>query len=105
MDALDLYMEGVDLYGKGKYTEAIKNYEKALEIDPNFPEVYLGLGHAYEKQGKLDEAIKFVKKAVELAPEDPMTHMSLSMMYQKKGMIPEAEQEQMESKRLTVMGQ
>lgn len=105
LDAIDLYMEGVDLYGKGKHTEAIEKYKKAIEMDPEFPEAYVGLGHAYEKQGKLDEAVKAIKKAVELAPEDPMTHMSLSMMYQKKGMIREAEMEQMESRRLTMMQQ
>lgn len=105
MDAIDLYIQGIDLYGKGKYTESIEIYKKVIEIDPEFVEAYMALGHAYEKQGKLDDAIKVIKKAIELAPEDPMAHMSLSIMYQKKGLIPEAEREQMESRRLSMLQQ
>ena len=85
--------DGLDLVAQGKIHEAIEQYKKALELDPDFVEATLALAKAYELMGALDEAIQILQEAVERHPTEPFLHTSLSQCYVKKGMIAEAEEE------------
>jgi tetratricopeptide (TPR) repeat protein len=40
----------------GRFDESIKEYEKALAIDPNFVSSYVGIGNDYLAMGKTDQA-------------------------------------------------
>ena len=40
-----------------KFNKAIKYYNKAIELDPNYAPTFYKLGNAYYDQNKLDEAI------------------------------------------------
>jgi tetratricopeptide (TPR) repeat protein len=88
-----LYDQGFNFFAKGMLDEAVAEYKKAIELEPQFAMAYMALSMAYEKKGLFDDAIETVKKAIELDPEDPLLHTSLSKFYQRKGMIPEAEKE------------
>ena len=44
--ANDLLVEGKGLYGAGKYEEAVASYDKALEIKPEFADVWYNKGMA-----------------------------------------------------------
>ena len=48
---------------KGQYDQAIKDYNKAIQIDPNYEPAYNNRGNAYKEKGKYDEAKKDYKKA------------------------------------------
>jgi len=87
------YDQGFNFFAKGQVEEAIAEYKKAVELDPQFTMAYLALSMAYEKKGMIDEAIEAIKRAIDLDPNDPLFHTSLSRFYQRKGMIPEAERE------------
>jgi tetratricopeptide (TPR) repeat protein len=54
----DYVVRGEFLTRRGRLDEAIENYRKALEIDPESAVVYLRLGQALRRQGKLDQAIE-----------------------------------------------
>ena len=43
---------------QGKFNEAIKCYDKAIGINPNYVDAYNNKGNALYKQGKFNEAIK-----------------------------------------------
>ena len=47
LTALELYTEGQQLWVKGKYNEAVKTYESALQQDPEFAMAHAALGNAY----------------------------------------------------------
>jgi tetratricopeptide (TPR) repeat protein len=47
LKALELYAEGQQLWVKGKYNEALKVYESALQEDPGFAMAHAALGNAY----------------------------------------------------------
>ena len=50
------YDLGVSDYDKGKISEAISAWEKAIIVSPKFVEAYYNLGNAYEEKGLLKEA-------------------------------------------------
>jgi tetratricopeptide (TPR) repeat protein len=45
--ALQLYADGQRLWAKGQHPEAVKLYESALQLDPEFAMAYSALGNAY----------------------------------------------------------
>ncbi len=67
--ATDWYNKGIALYDQGKYDEAIKAYNKAIELNPQYADAWNNKGIALYDQGKYDEAIKACNKAIELDPQ------------------------------------
>ncbi len=59
---------GLVYYYRGQYTEALKNFMKASEVNPKNPEVYFNIGRSYNKLKKTLEAMNALQKAVELKP-------------------------------------
>ncbi|MBN2328762.1 MAG: tetratricopeptide repeat protein [Candidatus Omnitrophica bacterium] len=86
------YNKGLDLFGEGKNQEAIVEYEKALEIDPDDGEIHMAISMSHQQMGDLDKALESAKKAVELDPREPLMYTNLSRIFVKKGMIHEAEE-------------
>jgi tetratricopeptide (TPR) repeat protein len=87
------FEQAVNAFGDDKLDEAILNYKKALEIDPNYQDALHGLGMALFNSGRADEAIAAAKKLIEIDNDDILAHTSLSMFYQSLGRIEEAEKE------------
>lgn len=98
----ELYNKGLDLYGAGKNLEAIEQFNKALEIDPEDGEIYMAISMSYQLLGDLDNALESARKAVDYSPREPLAYTNLSRVYQKKGMIPEAEEAMAISKQLSM---
>ncbi len=46
----------------------MKDYEKAISLQPNYPKAYNNLGHALAISGKADEALVQINKAIALSP-------------------------------------
>lgn len=61
------------LFAGGKTDEAIKYYQLAIQIKPDWPKSYVQLGYAYLNKGDTKAAIENLKKFVELAPDSPET--------------------------------
>ncbi|XP_071701970.1 uncharacterized protein [Rutidosis leptorrhynchoides] len=54
-----------------QYTEAIRDCNKAIEVDPNYSKAYSRLGFAYYAQGRYKDAIKKgFRKALQLDPNN-----------------------------------
>jgi len=51
---------------KGDAVNAMKCYDRAIEIDPNYADVWLGKGILYHNQGDTENAMKCFDKAKEL---------------------------------------
>jgi tetratricopeptide (TPR) repeat protein len=70
---------GVALTDLGNYDEAIEQYQKALQIKPNYPNALANLGLTLAKQGKVQEGIVQFFKALELKPKDYKTLSNLGV--------------------------
>jgi tetratricopeptide (TPR) repeat protein/tRNA A-37 threonylcarbamoyl transferase component Bud32 len=71
IEAMKAYARAQDLTTAGKDEEAIKEYLRALEIDPNLGRAYAGLAVVYRNRGELGQARKYYEKAMGLL--DQMT--------------------------------
>ena len=91
--AEDHYYAALDLVADGQYEQALAEYNKSIEANPEFTEAMHGMARALGDLNRLDEAITVARRIAELDPDDVLAHTSLSVLYQKKGMIPEAEAE------------
>jgi len=62
--AEDLYNKGVDAHLSGKWANAVKLLEDAVQKDSDFLLPFFRLGTIYMEQGKVDEAIELHQKAL-----------------------------------------
>ena len=82
-----LYLfKGIAYYDKRMYDEAVAEFKKAIEVNPNLAEAHNSLGAAYANKGMLDEAIAEYKKTIEINPNHDMAHNNLGIVYAYKGM-------------------
>ncbi len=56
---------------KGNYDDAIKMFDKAIELDPMNAYFYMHLGHAWVNQGDKEKGENLKKLAIDLEPNDP----------------------------------
>jgi len=82
---------GKSLRSQGKVDQAIEQFQKALEIAPDFVEARCRLGAALREQDKLDEAIAEFQKALELEPDNVEALKSLGAALGKADKPEEAE--------------
>ncbi len=81
---------GAELLKQGKLAEAVAEFQRAVELDPNYVLAQRNLGYAYDRQGQVDQAVAAYRKAIELEPKDSITRNNLGVLYDKKGMYGEA---------------
>jgi tetratricopeptide (TPR) repeat protein len=59
-------------YSRGEFSNALKEYQEALKLSPNYPELYKAIGDVYEKlatTADLNAAITHYKRYLDLAPD------------------------------------
>ena len=61
----------------GRLDEALRHFEKALEIDPDFAEARINFGITLAAQGRADEALGHFRRAVEARPDYADAHFNL----------------------------
>ncbi len=63
-----LFSKGIELFNEGNYSGAIKSYDEAIELNPNYSDVYFHRSRAYLYDLKFDQALVDCDKAIELEP-------------------------------------
>ncbi len=85
------YRLGYRLFRMGKVEEAIQEFNKYLEVDPNpEPQVYNQLGYIYRDKWELEKALEYIKKFVESSPDDANAVDSLAEIYFNMGRLDES---------------
>ena len=65
-----LVHKGSELMSSEKYIDAIKAYDKAIEINPPDSNAWTNKGLALDNLNKHEEAIKTYEKAIEINPDN-----------------------------------
>ena len=89
--AVELFNQGQDAHQKGDYEAAIKFYEKAIELIPEFPEAEMQRGTALLALKRLDEAERSFRRAVELREGWTLAMTNLGSLLVDRGKLDEAE--------------
>jgi hypothetical protein len=53
------------------YERAVREFEQAAKLAPNWPDIYFNLGSVQTKAGNFDEAMRHYKRYLEIAPNAP----------------------------------
>ena len=61
--------KGVSFAALGRHQEALKAYDKAIEIKPDDHKAWHNKGNAIRKLGRYEEALKVYDKAIEIKPD------------------------------------
>lgn len=84
-DAVSLNISADKLYQYGDMDGAIKEFERALAVDPKNVNVHNSLGVCHGVRGKFDLAIHAFETAIALNPEDVMATYNLGLAHLKQG--------------------
>lgn len=82
---------------QGDFPRAIREYQEAIRLDPNFPNAHFNLGDIYLLLNEMNSAISEFQYFIKLKyPDDyynSKAHTKLGVLYTKKGMLAEADKE------------
>jgi len=81
----DWMEKGVALVMEGKYNEAIKAFDKAIELNPRDAVAYNNRGAAYGQIGNFKQQIEDSNKAIEINPEDAVAYNNRGVAYGELG--------------------
>jgi tetratricopeptide (TPR) repeat protein len=73
--------------------DAVEEFQRALDLNPNFAAAHSYLGHALAVDGQSDRAIPHLEQAIRMSPHDPMNAMcnvSLAAAHYQAGRYTEA---------------
>lgn len=73
-----------------QFDRAISDFNKALEINPRYAEVYLNRGAAYAAKGFYDQAISDYNKALQINPRDNNAYCNRGLAHREKGEFDQA---------------
>lgn len=85
VEAVPHLLQALVYYDEQKYDEAIAEFKKAVELNPNLAEAHYNLGVVYLTKELFDEAIAEFKRAIDIAPEFAPAHNNLAIIYYSKG--------------------
>ncbi len=83
---------GLKLAAEGKYEEAIVEYKKALEKDPEQAYIQANLADSLAKVGKNDDALAAYQKALSLKPDDAALYTNCGVLLGKMGKLAESQE-------------
>jgi len=78
------------LFRQGYASEAMTEFERALQIKPDDPEAFNNLGIALAGSGRIPEAISYYEQALRLRPNYAEAYYNLGIVWQNTGRIGEA---------------
>ncbi len=78
------YVLGNSYYNEKKYDLAIKEYEEAIRIKPDYAGAHYNLGLVYSLKGQNDLAIRHTEQALLLDPNNKPASELLDVLYRRK---------------------
>lgn len=76
---------GIELADRGWLDEAVNEFSKAIELDPESAHAYDNLATVFAEKGRFIDALESYVKAVRLEPQNPNTHHYLASFLSSRG--------------------
>ena len=89
-DPYFLCSRGHSLFESGRYKEAVRSYECAIEIQPDNPFFLCSYGDVLDRLGKYEEAICSYDRALKVQPDNPLYWHNRGIAWDKLGRYAEA---------------
>jgi len=90
----DSYVSHINLgkayYGKGRVSEAIREYQTALLLNPGSDMAFFNIGTIYYEKGMMKDAINAFRAAIALRPDNYEAHNGMGNAYYSTGLIDDA---------------
>ena len=84
------YLLGLNYYRLREFAKAVEEFQRVLQLSPDYELATFQLGLAYARTGDFDQSIQMLKHALELDGTNFSAAYNLGAAYLKKEMIPEA---------------
>lgn len=84
------FSRGVEFGDLGKPQDAINDFSRAIEIDPDLRDAYKFRGSLYAQAGQLDPALADLLQYARLDSADAVIWNNLAMIYMRKNQLPKA---------------
>jgi tetratricopeptide (TPR) repeat protein len=78
------------LNDQGQFSAAIRDYDKAIALDPEFAAAWHARGNAYADKGHTAEALRDYEKAIALQPKLSTVYKTRAMVYFNTGQFDKA---------------
>jgi len=88
--AVFYFQEGLADLVFGEYKKAIRHFDQAINLDPNYIDAYINKGIAFHEMGNVDEAISNYDIALEIEPENPVALNNKGYVFSKMKKYDEA---------------
>jgi len=70
---------GTGYFDIGNFEKAISEWNRAIEIDPQYADAYVNRGDAYLAKGEFDQALADFDKAITINPNDAYAYLFRGM--------------------------
>lgn len=87
MSAEEHFERGKVYWQQGLLDEAVRRWEIAVRLNPNYCEAHQVLGQAYSDFGRLDEAVSEYQAALSLHPNSAKDHYRLGHVYRTQSKL------------------
>lgn len=84
------YRQAETFANEQRFDEALHEYQKVLQLDANFAEVYSGMGLVYWKTGRVDDAIDAFQKTLARNNHLLQAHAVMGILLSERGQDGEA---------------
>jgi len=71
----------------GLYDQALEEYNKALDLDPNYPDALNLIAYTYMRMENFEKALEYFEKYASFMPEDPNPLDSIGELYLQMGRL------------------
>ena len=64
----DAVLDGVSSLNRGRFEEALKHFNRAIDMDPTRPDGFLGRANTFNTMGQFEEALLDYNRVIEMDP-------------------------------------
>jgi tetratricopeptide (TPR) repeat protein len=83
--ATGCYIQGCAYYEQKKYDEAVKQFQKVIELSPNMSLGYYSLGLSYQAKGAFKEAVNYYKNCLNKGVKERDCYVRIGELYDQAG--------------------